>query len=86
MPLSLMCVICLHACTAQVWWGLVLGYGAMTAVMVVFVLRSQWVALSEEAQNRSEKDGALVGGKKDGTLIGGEEGGGGEGSSSSVEC
>ena len=51
-----------------VWWGLVVGYAAMTSVMIAFVLRSPWARLSLEAQKRSEKEvsTADVGDEEDG--------------------
>jgi len=37
-----------------IWWGLCIGYACMTAVMVSFVARSDWGALSVAAKKRSE--------------------------------
>ena len=37
-----------------VWWGLCVGYTVMTFLMVSVVVKSDWGALSKEAQKRSE--------------------------------
>ena len=37
-----------------VWWGLVGGYGAMTLILVLCVIRSDWARYATEAQAQSE--------------------------------
>lgn len=37
-----------------VWWGLCAGYTCMTFGMVAFVTRSDWKAIADLAQKRSE--------------------------------
>ena len=45
-----------HQGLEGVWWGLVIGYGTMTALMTVVVVKSDWEGISKTARKRAEKE------------------------------